>query len=188
MYSLMKLDEATLGFVKFEMPLYSVIYSCWRNERILNDLGFVQLTQRMAGVRSDVWLQRQTSRSGLGSNESRWRLDEVRHRCVTLLDNFCSPGMDVVQVPSEDEVFHALQESLIEEVEIGRHSLLFLFTSQPSADTDRRMNWLSAGFVAQQLSVIAADAGLSSFSSHGYERPCTKVHDTPHIEYVVWIG
>ncbi|AUG01744.1 hypothetical protein CXQ81_14385 [Pseudomonas sp. 09C 129] len=188
MYTLIKLDEATLGFVEFDMPLYSIIYSCWRNEHALNVQEFVQLTQRMRGVSDDAWLQRKTSRSGLGREANGWRLDEVKRRCMTLIENYSSPELDIVQVSSDDEVFQLLQQSLVEEVDIGRHSLLFLFLSKPAANADRRIDWLSAGFVAQQLSVIAADAGLGSFSSHGYERPCTQTHGALDIEYIVWIG
>lgn len=188
MYKLIKLDEATVGFIELDMPLYSIIYSCWRDERTLNAREFVRLTRQMNDVCDGAWLQRKTSRSRLGYEVSSWRLDEVKRRCMALIEHYGDPRLEIVQVSPEETIFQQLQKSLEEEVDVGSRALLFLFTSISSAKSDKRVNWLSAGFMAQQLSVIAAEGGLDSFSSHGHERPCSEAYGGLNIEYVLWIG
>ncbi|MGE8181639.1 MULTISPECIES: hypothetical protein [Pseudomonas] len=187
MHKLIKLDEATVGFIELDMPLYSIIYSCWREARTLNVREFVQLTRRMIDVSDSTWLQRKTSRE-LGYETSSWRLDEVKHRCMALIEKWGDPQLDIVQVSSEDVIFQQLQKSLEDEVNVGRQALLFLFISTRSVESDKRVNWLRAGFMAQQLSVIAADGGLGSFASHGHEHPSSEAYGGLNIEYVLWIG
>ncbi|WP_085715379.1 hypothetical protein [Pseudomonas sp. B28(2017)] len=188
MYNLIKLDEATAGFIALDMPLYSIIYSCWRDERTLSVRDFMQLTRRMSDVCERSWLQRKTSRERLGCESNSRCIDEVKRRCLALIEQYCDAQLHIVHVSSNEVIFQQLQKSLEDEVDVGRYALLFLFMSTCSAESDKRVNWLSAGFMAQQLSVIAVEGGFGSFASHGHERPSTEAYGGLNIEYVLWIG
>ncbi|MEO6676678.1 MAG: hypothetical protein ABIO21_04815 [Pseudomonas sp.] len=188
MYKVIKLAETTAGFIELEMPLYSIIYSCWREARTLDVREFVQLSRRMCEVGEGAWLQRKTSRDRLGYETVSWRMDDVKQRCMALIEQWDDPHLDIVHVSSEDVIFRRLQKSLENEVNVGSQALLFLFRSARSVELDKRVNWLSAGFMAQQLSVIAAEGGLGSFASHGHEHSGNEAYDRLNIEYVLWIG
>ncbi|AVB22839.1 MULTISPECIES: hypothetical protein [Pseudomonas syringae group] len=190
MYKLIRVDEATSGFFGLKMPLYSVLYSCWETERLLETAGLVELARRTLNITSSVWLNRKTCRSRLGYDVSTLRLDQVKVRCAEHLGCFDSmdTNLTVLQITSASPIFLQLQHSLKDEVDVGSEALLFLFISKNSPDSDIRTNWLRAGFLAQQLSIIAADEGFGSFTSHGYEAPEGKAGETGTIEYVLWIG